>query len=304
MSFISDFIEKTRSENLLVLYAQRLEKGRCIDEYAICPRKTRLNCMSVSKSFTSAAVGIALSEGLLKLDEKICDIFPELVPPEASQSLLETRLIHLLTMTSGLKNGLFFADDPERYHVKNWTEQFFRAEFNAMPGEKFTYSNFNTYLLAVLIEKRCGMNLLEYLRYRLFEPIGIGNPDWTLSPEGHVYAANGLQLTIDEMSRFGQLLLQNGTWNGLELIPGEYVREATRKQVETSTKKNVTYEESFGYGYQFWMTPIPDSFIMSGNYGNYCLVLPKKETVLSVMSFEGNNHKRIRDILLEMAAWL
>ncbi|MBQ9613505.1 MAG: serine hydrolase [Lachnospiraceae bacterium] len=304
MEFIETYVQRTKAEGLGVLYANMRRDGRITEEYAVCPNKTRLNAMSVSKSFASAAAGIAIREGLIGLDELICDAFADYVPDSAPEELQAIRVRHMLTMTSGLKDPLFFADSPERYTVKDWTGYFFRAAFDAMPGEKFVYSNFNTYIVSALIETRAGCNLLNYLRNRLFEPIGIGNPDWTLSPEGHVYAANGLYLTIDELSLYGELLLRGGNWNGVQLIPEDYVRAATTKQVETVTRKNVTYEESFGYGYQFWMTPIPDTFLMSGNYGQYCLVMPQKGVVLSVMSFEGSRHKRIRDILLEEAAKL
>ncbi len=300
MDFISTYVERCHKEQLGVLYAQMRKGGKVVEDYSICPQKTRLNTMSVSKSFVSAAVGIALREGLLSLDEKLCDAFAEYVPENASEYLLKTRVRHMLTMTTGLANGLFFADWPERYQVKDWVHYFFHAPFDHEPGERFLYSNFNTYMIGVLIEKRCGQNLLNYLRNRLFEPIGIGNPEWTLCPLGHCYAANGLNVNIDELGRFGELLLRRGNWDGKQLIPAEYLKEATSKQVETISGRK-EYNETFGYGYQFWMTPLPDTFLCSGNYGQYCLIMPGKDTVLSVMSFEGNRHKGIRDILLEMA---
>lgn len=302
MNFIETYVRRCHQEGLNVLYAQMRKNGEIAEDYQICPNKTRLNTMSVSKSFVSAGAGIALDEGLISLDEKICDAFPEYVPENASEHLLQTRIRHMLTMTTGLSSSLFFADWPERYQVKDWIAYFFQADFDHPSGERFLYSNFNTYMTSALIEKRAGMNLLNYLRDRLFEPIGIGNPDWTLCPKGHCHAANGLYVTIDELGLFGELLLRKGQWNGKQLISESYLAEATSKQVETTTAPGMPYNESFGYGYQFWMTPLPDTFLCSGNYGQYCLVMPKKDMVLCVMSFEGNQHKRVRDILLEMAA--
>jgi len=299
-NLIESYVEQCHKENLNVLYAQMRKGGRIVEDYQICPKKTRLNAMSVSKSFVSAGVGIALEEGLIDLDEKICEAFPEYVPENPGEHLQNTKLVHLLTMTTGLADKLFFADSPERYQVKDWISYFFQAEFDHPSGERFLYSNFNTYMLSALIEKRAGMNLLNYLRSRLFEPIGIGNPDWALCPMGHCYAANGLYINIDELGYFGELLLHGGEANGRQIVPADYIKEATRKQVETLPSRK-DLNEACGYGYQFWMTPLPDTFLLSGNYGQYCLVMPKKDIVLSAMSFEGNHHKRVRDIMLDYA---
>lgn len=164
------------------------------------------------------------------------------------------------------------------------------------------YSNFNTYILSCIIERQTGQNLLEYLRYRLFEPIGIGNPDWTLCPMGHVHAANGLFFNIDELGNFGELLLHYGDYKGHQIVPEKYLREATVDQVK-GTAAGTEDKGFYGYGYQFWMTQIENTFLCSGNYGQYCLVMPDKDVVVSVISFE-ENHGRIQEILLENAAEL
>jgi CubicO group peptidase (beta-lactamase class C family) len=298
-------MEKTGAENLNVLYAQIRKGGHVTGEFSRTPKKTRLNTMSVSKSVLSAGVGIAMGEGLLSIDESICEAFPEYVPQNTSPCLSALRVRHLLTMTTGLSKPLFFADDPERYTVKDWIRYFFNADFTYPPGQRFLYSNFNTYILSCLIERRTKENLLEYLRDRLFEPLGIGNPDWTLCPLGHVHAANGLYLTIDELGNFGEMLLHRGAYGGRQIVPAPYLRDATVKQVDNVPLEEVgSNYQTFGYGYQFWMTPLANTFICNGNYGQYCLVMPEKDTVISVMSFEGARYKRIRDILIDVAAEL
>lgn len=126
------------------------------------------------------------------------------MPEDPGSYLPKVTLEHLLTMTGGLENSLFFCDWEERYTTKDWIRYFFtNAVFANEPGSQWLYSNFNTYMLSCAIEKRAGTNLLEYLRNRFFEPLGIGNPDWTLCPIGHVHAANGLYVTIDEMANYG-----------------------------------------------------------------------------------------------------
>ncbi len=298
--YLTEFLPRAREENLNVLYAQVRIGGAVVEDFQSLPKKTRLNMMSVSKSVVSTGVGIALDEGLLSLDESVCNAFEKYLPASIPPQLEQLQVRHLLTMTSGLASPLFFADDPERYQVHDWISYFFQAEFAHMPGEQFLYSNFNTYILNALVEMRAGQNMLEYLRNRLFKPLGIGNPDWTLCPMGHCYAANGLFLTIDELGNFGQMLLQGGRYQGRQLVPADYMAAATRKQVETYARYPEGSQQSYGYGYQFWMTELSNTFICSGNYGQYCLALPEQDTVICVMSLEGRNHKRIRDLLIEV----
>lgn len=294
--------EDIQKENLDVFYMQIRRDDRVTGEYCKLSKKARLNMYSVSKSVVSAGVGIAMEEGVIRMEDKVCDAFPEYVPENASANLLNVQVKHLLTMTSGLKSSLFFADSPERYTVKDWIDYFFHAEFSNPPGEHFLYSNFNTYMLSCMIERRVGQNLLEYLRNRLFAPLEIGNPDWTLCPGGHVHAANGLFLNIDELGNFGEMLLHYGNFRGRQIVPETYLREATADQVKRKTDK--AQDEAFdGYGYQFWRTPMEDTFLCSGNYGQYCLVIPQKQTVISVISFE-QNYGRIQEILLKHAAEL
>ena len=300
---LSKILKKTEAEGLYVLYAQMRQGGEIKDEFKRAVNKTRLNMFSVSKSFVSSAAGIAMEEGILDKNERICDAFSEYVPENASENLLGTTVENLLTMTTGLAEPLFFADNAERYIVKDWIKYFFDTKFDHKPGERFLYSNFNTYILSCLIEKRAGVNLLEYLRDRLFEPLGIGNPDWTLCPKGHVHAANGLYLNIDEFGRFGEMLLRYGEYDGKRLVPEKYLREAAVKHTESPGEFGSPCLNC-GYGYQFWMTPIPDTFLCYGNYGQYCLVMPKKDTVINVISFEGFKYQKILDIIVKYASEL
>ena len=286
---LADFALEALGEGLNVNYAQIWREGQMTAEYKRISVKTRLNTWSASKGFVSCAAGIALDEGLIRLDERIVDIFPEYVPTNPGAILPRITLEHLLTMTSGLAESLFFCDWPERYVTKDWIRYFFNAPFSSEPGTQWLYSNFNTYILSCAIERRAKTNLLEYLRNRLFEPIGIGNPDWTMCPMGHVHAANGLYVTIDELSRYGQMLCNMGVYNGRRIVPEAYIRVATSNLVDNSacrTPENETYS-GFGYGYQFIVNPDGRSFRSEGNYGQYCVVIPDKGVVVTVMSLEG-----------------
>lgn len=280
---LGDFLAYTEKKSLVVNYVQVRQNDEILAEYQRLPTKTRLNTWSACKSVVSAAAGIAREEGLIDLDEHIADAFPEALPAQPSPYLTALTVRHMLTMTIGLENALFFADDPERYRVKDWIAYFFSQNFCREPGQEFLYCNFNTYMVSCLIEKRAGCNLLEYLRERLFAPIGIYNPDWTLCPKGHVYAANGLFLTIDEMGNFGELLLHEGEFRGRRVLSSAYVREATCNHLPHLPSSGPVD----GYGYQFWINPDRESYRADGKLGQYILVLPKKNAVMCVQALEG-----------------
>lgn len=304
--FMDLFLKKSAENHSNIIYVQAYENGRLEAEYKRFPVKTRLNVWSIAKAFTAMAAGIAEAEGVLGRDEYIYQDFRQYIPEQGlyNSHIKKITVENLLTMSSGLREPLFFCDDPLRYQVKDWIRYYFTAgEFVHEPGSHFLYSNFNTYILSCMIEMRTGENLLDYLRDRLFEPIGIGNPDWTLCPKGHCMAANGLYLTIDELARFGHMLLHTGSYGGRQVVPEAYVLDACRKQIETRGEDEIILDyESYGYGYFIRMAPIPKALLLCGNYGQYCIIYPEKEAVICVMSLDGNNHKKIRNDLVDAAA--
>lgn len=299
------FIDEIKAHGIMVKYAQLRQGGEIVEEFSTMPVKTRLNSFSVCKSVIGIAIGIAAEEGLLQLDEKICDIFPEYVNTKTSPNLLQVTIRDLLTMTSGLDNTLFFCDWPERYYVRDWIQYFFNVNFPHKPGKVFVYSNLNTYMATCCIERKAKMNLVDYLRDRLFEPIGIGNPDWTNCPLGHVVSANGWHATIDELGYFGELVLREGNWHGCQLVSAEYVREAIRPQVDTNAFIRQLEGAGFnpnlfkyGYGYQFWRTPVPNTTMCSGNYGQAIMVSFDKDAVFSYQAMAGfePTRRKIKEI--------
>ncbi len=287
--------EESRSN---IIYVQMYQENELKAQYRRFSTKTRLNVWSVAKPFVSMGTGIALKERLVTLDEPIYTVFEEYFPPHPSEYLYQITVKDLLTMASGIEDPLFFCDGEERYKIKDWVRYFFhKGDFRCPPGVRFCYSNFNCYILSAMIEQRAGANLLNYLRYRLFEPLGIGNPDWTLCPMGRCMAANGLYITIDELSQFGHMLLNLGEYNGRQIVPKEYVQAACSKQIDTGNYSECSVD-SDGYGYFIRMSPVPDSIMMLGNYGQACHVDFRNRTVVSVMSLDGNNHQKIQSDLV------
>ncbi|MCR5737408.1 MAG: beta-lactamase family protein [Eubacterium sp.] len=284
------FIERMKQQEKVINYVQVRQKGEIIFDWGRLNRKSRLNTWSVSKSFISVAVGIAMDEGLLTLEEKICDSFREYLPKNPSENLLNLTVRHLLTMTTGVENPLFFDNDPERYVTEDWIDYFFSQEFPFEPGERFLYCNFNTYMLGCLIEKKAGMDIMEYLTPRLFTPLKIYSPDWTRCPKKHIHAANGLYLTIDEFGNFGEMVLNGGVFDGKRIVSKEYLDMATKNQMPE--------EWDLKYGFQFWMNPDGTGFRADGKYGQYIIILPEKEMVVSVQSLSEG------DMFSEVWSWI
>lgn len=273
-----NMIKKAEDERKVLNYAQIYHDGEKIAEYNRLPSKTRLNSWSLSKSIIGLAVGIAIDEGFLSLDEKICDSFKEYLPENPDENLTGLTVRHMLTMTTGLENALFFADDAERYVTTDWVEYFFKQNFVYPPGERFLYCNFNTYILGVLIEKKTGRKLLDYLMEKFFTPLEIYSPDWTVCPMGHLHAANGLYLTIDEYARIGQMLYNGGVYKGKRIISEDYLKMATVNQVKNNPPRD-------GYGFQFWINP-DGSFRADGKFGQYIIVVPKEKLMIVTMGLD------------------
>lgn len=291
MERIESFVKKMKEKEIVINYVQVYQGNRLLGEYSRLDRKTRLNVYSVSKSVASIGIGIAIQEGILQIDTRLQDIFPEYAGRMKHSGISGITVEHLLTMTCGLQDKLFFSDDEERYQIKDWMTYFFDQVFSYEPGMHFDYSNFNTYMLSCVIEKVTGQTLLDYMKPRFFEKIGIGNADWLVCPMGHTTAANGLLLTIDEMSAIGRFLLQEGSWNGERIVSEEYIRNATRNQIYTNMPKN-------GYGYQFWINPDGESYRADGKYGQYIVVVPKSGLVVTVQALDSK--KFYQDVWTEL----
>ena len=285
---VDSFIRKTKEEDLRVYWVRIHRNGELTASFSRMPA-IRFPGFSISKGFVSCAAGIAESEGLIRLDEKIVDIFPEYLPSNPSENLCNITLENCLTMTAGQNGKLFMSNEKEARTTKNWLKYFFEQDFVHKPGTFWEYSNFNTYIVNCAIEKRAGENLVEYLRERLFEPLGIGNPEWRLCPMGHVNGGAGIMIDIDELSNYSQLILNLGKFNGKQLVPQDYMKKATSKIVDNirhQTSQNKAFS-GWGYGYQYLMnSPVTGGYRSTGAKGDYAIALPEKNATVSVISME------------------
>lgn len=255
----------------------------------------RVHLYSGSKAFTSMAVGIAAGEGRLKLDDKALDFFPEF-KPSAAHGSNEITLRDLLQMRGGYASPLFNADSTPENRDSDWAELFFARPMEWRAGEGFFYDNGCTYILSRVIEAVSGQTLRDYLLPRLFEPMDIFNPQWHTCPRGHSLGAVGLFLSTEEFSRLGILMLQNGNWQDKQLVPAEYVHAAAADIIDTGGC--IDEEGRGGYGYQLWRCTVPGAYRADGKYGQFSIVLPDREAVITVTA---HNERCANDIL--RAVW-
>jgi len=245
---------------------------------------------SLSKSFVSVAIGIAQSEGLLKLDDPVLKFFPECEAIITDERVRKITLRHLLTMTSG-------SNIESRLSGDDWVGQFFAAPLAFEPGTTFFYNSSNTYLLAAVIRGVTGSNVREYLGPRLFEPLGIVPGIWGKCPAGTNCGGWGLYLKTEAIARFGQLLLNGGSWGGQQLIPAAYLREAVRPIADNSANLSPDWKQ--GYGYAFWMSR--HGYRGDGAAGQFAVVLPEEDMVIAITACLRNMQDvldRIWEILL------
>jgi len=232
---------------------------------------------SLSKSFTSTAVGLAVSEGRFSIDDSVLSFFPNEAPAEISDWLAAMQVRHLLTMTSGHEadSWAFMAEETDRA----WVKRFFEVPVLHAPGKHFVYDSGATYILSAIVQKTTGMKLVDYLTPRLFEPAGIENARWQESPEGINRGGIGLSITTEGIARFGQLYLQKGVWQGKQLIPEAWITAATAAQVPNGNDAESDWTQ--GYGYQFWRCR-HGAYRGDGVFGQYCIVMPEQDAVLAM----------------------
>ncbi|MFC3862212.1 serine hydrolase domain-containing protein [Deinococcus antarcticus] len=241
---------------------------------------------SVSKSFVSAAVGLCIEDGHLKLETRLLELFPEYAAV-AAPGVEALTLRHLLTMSSGhaapVRSRLKFTPGPP------WTETYLREPLAHPPGTHFLYDSADTFMLSAAVQRVTGQRVLDDLRPRLLAPLGIGEAAWITSPGGTDAGGWGLSLTTADLARFGELLRCGGMWQGQRLLPAGWLAEATRAQIQTGHSDP---DWACGYGYQFWPCR-HGAFRADGMYGQFVLVLPEQQAVLGITA---GTH-RMQDIL-------
>lgn len=236
---------------------------------------------SLSKSFTSTAVGLAIAEGKLNLDDQVLKFFPDEAPADPPANLKAMRVRDLLRMNTGNQfEAPIRVDDPSK-QADTWVKTFLTHPVPFKPGTHFLYNSPATYMLSAIVQKATGTTVLDYLRPRLFEPLGFKDPVWMMSPQGITAGAYGLAIRTEEIARFGELYLRKGRWHGKQLIPAAWVQQATLMQTSTGSAPASDWDQ--GYGYQFWRSR-HNSFRGDGAFGQYCMIIPELDAVVAITS--------------------
>ncbi len=236
---------------------------------------------SVSKSFTATAIGFAVTEKKITVEDKVISFFPEDVPAQVSPYLAELRIRDLLSMTAGQ------APDPTGPVAvsQNWIRTFLNTPLLDKPGSKFLYNSAATYMLSAIVQKVTGQKVIDYLQSRLFQPLGIKGIDWETDGKGINTGGWGLRLKTEDMAKFGQLFLQKGMWNGKQVLPAAWVEEASTMKIDQDpTAPQVKKDSSDwlqGYCYQMWRSR-NNSYRGDGAFGQYILVWPDQDAVIAV----------------------
>ncbi len=233
---------------------------------------------SESKSWTSTAIGIAVDEGLLTVEDSVISFFPDELPETVSENLAKMKVKHLLSMNTGHRRDVF---DDIVNAKQDWAKAFLAVNVEYEPGSYFCYNTAATYMLSAIITKLTGMRMLDYLRPRLFNPLGIKDVMWCESPEGIDYGGWGIRVSMEDNLKLGILYLNKGVWNGKRIISEEWVKEATSKKSDTSIWQEPDWH--CGYGYQIWMNE-NGGFRFDGAYGQYTLISPEKNCIMVLIS--------------------
>jgi len=274
---ILDFVKTADRESESLHSFMLVRHGQVVAEGWWTPYNpdSRHELYSLSKSFTSTAVGLAIAEGKLSLDDQVSKFFPDDMPAEPSSQLKAMRVRDLLTMSTG------HTSEPKFGRTDAWTKTFLGHIVTHKPGTFFMYNTPATYMLSAIVQTQTGSSTLEFLKPRLFEPLGIADPTWGTSPQEISLGGYGLNVRTEDIAKFGQLYLQRGKWGEKQLVPANWIDLATSRQVSNGSNPASDWEQ--GYGYQFWRCR-HGNYRGDGAFGQYCIVLPKQDAVIAITS--------------------
>ena len=276
---IINMMDRMEKEKIDITSFVLLRHGKILCEAYYKPyEKDQLRTVfSLSKTFTSMAIGIAAGEGKINLDEKITDLFAEEIEKgqiPVGKELASLTIRHLLRMSTGQEH------EPNRGE-SDWNDMataFLTTPFHEMPGEVFRYNSMETYMLSASLKKK-GIDLEEYLEEKLLTPMGITGTRWLRDPRGICTAGFGFSLYPEVIAKLGQMILQGCMWNGKQLVPKTYIEMATSKQIENGDDPASDWAQ--GYGYQMWRCR-HNAVRGDGMYGQFCIIHKETDTVLAM----------------------
>lgn len=259
---------------------------------------------SAVKSWTAAAVGLAVGDGLLHLQDRVVGFFPRHCPEVVGDNLAAMTVQDLLTMRSGHRTGI--SGGEWRGIDDSWVAAFLREPVPDRPGTAFIYSSASSYMLSAIVTQVTGRTVHDLLAERVFRPLGMTQGAWDLSPEGYSTGGNGLSCTLEDVLTFGVLHLRRGMWDGVQILPADWVDQATSNHVDDvwmapldgrryparDSMDAAAVERREGYGYHWWMTPWGGARA-SGLFGQHCILLPAQDAVVAITAALGPGETRL-----------
>lgn len=243
---------------------------------------------SLCKTLVGIATGIAIEEGFFHIDDTVASIFNKTYLPIIGTRKKDITIRNLLSMSSGIAyNEIGSVIDTE------WTQSFLESQMSFEPGKEFSYNSMNTYMLSAIIQEKTGQSLIEFLKTRLFMPLGIDNIHWEESPEKKNKGGWGLYITLEDRTKLGQLILNKGHWNGNKIVSESWITSMLTKSMDTPQGMN-----EYGYGYQGWIGKRNGSFIFNGVLGQNTIVYPDLNMVISIIS--SNTDMFVKSSLMEI----
>lgn len=304
-SVIDKFLQDVKEKNLNCCCLKVTEHGKTTAQHFWMEDQAR-NIYSATKSITSLAVGFAVSEGLLSTDEYIVDCFHGELPDTVSDELKEMRVEHLLTMTLGFDKQYLMGMQREELFktTPDWVRYSLSRPFAHHPGTTFLYTGIGPYLAGVLVARRSGMDVIDYLMPRLFEPLGIARPQCERCPQGYFFGAGGMFMSCEDLSRVGQMILDRGMYEGKRIIAESWIERmstmfAHQDVPDTSLLPEgeanfhihliqAEDDEELGnhYGYFFWIIDNKRLFLARGKYGQFCVIDRAHDAVITITADE------------------
>ncbi|MDR0430106.1 MAG: beta-lactamase family protein [Tannerellaceae bacterium] len=288
---ITDFLEEIDNHELELHSFMFLRHNKVIAEGWWYPYRPTINHImhSVSKTFTSTAIGFAMKEKLLTVDDKVISFFPDDVPPAISPNLEKMTIKHLLTMTAGHETApVFYMSSP------NWVKDFLAAPVVNEPGTIFQYSSYATYMLSAIIQKVTGMTTFDYLKPRLFDPLDITDIKWEEGTQGISAGGWGMRIKTGDMAKLGRFYLQKGKWGEKQLLPESFIKEATSVHIyqiaETTFEQEMHDDWAQGYAYQIWRCT-HNAYRADGANGQFIIVMPDQDAVIAITARVSDTQK-------------
>ena len=288
IQLIENFFKRLEEENVHIEACCASDSNGLFYTHHFVEAKPR-NIYSHTKSFTSLMLGIALDENLVSLDDHVVDYFKDELTEEQYKKFYSMLLIHPTTMRSGFDEMLLMGGGRE--HLVDYLQFIFSQPQKKQPGERFLYSNADTYLLSRVLEKVFKKSLKEEAFDRVFSKMDIKMPVWEEDKLGHTFGASGLQLTVEDMNKLGILVLRRGEYNGERIVSQKFIDMLYETSVDVE-------DRGWGnYSLQFWHTPEGNGIRADGAYGQITFIYPQRDIALSIQRSEDEDLGKVLELI-------